>query len=237
MKIALIGYGKMGRAIEKAALVRGHEIVLKISSSNTADMTTEKLKLADVAIEFTSPDAARNNVLECLDAGINVVSGTTGWGEGLAEAGERAKSKDVAFLHATNFSIGVNIFFEVNKLLAALMNDRAEYNVEIDETHHIHKKDMPGGTAITIAEQILGQLKSKTGWILNEKSSGGNIPVFAHRVDEVPGTHRVTYSSEIDTIDIIHTAHNRDGFGIGAVMAAEFLAGKKGVFTMKDVLG
>ncbi len=238
MKIALIGYGKMGHAIEEIATKRGHEIVLRIRSSNIAEMTPEKLRDADVAIEFTNPDSAKYNVLDCISAGVNVVSGTTGWNDQLIEAGDNAKENNVAFLHASNFSIGVNIFFEINKLLASLMNGKAGYNVQVDETHHIHKKDAPGGTAITIAEQIVQKLSNKAGWALNDFSREDIIPVTANRIDEVPGTHKVTYSSPIDNIDIIHTAHNREGFAMGAVMAAEFLAGKKGgTYSMKDVLG
>ncbi len=237
MKIALIGYGKMGHAIEKVAVSRGHEVVLRISTSNIDELTAENLRMADVAIEFTTPESAENNVRKCIDAGVNIVSGTTGWSEGVSNAKAYAIKQHTGFLHATNFSIGVNIFFEVNKLLAGLMNGRSEYSVEVDETHHVHKKDMPGGTALTIVEQIIEKLRNKTGWALNSKTTEEIIPVYAHRTGEVPGTHRVTYSSAIDSIDIIHTAHNRDGFAQGAVFAAEYMAGRKGVFTMKDVLG
>ncbi|MCF8448778.1 MAG: 4-hydroxy-tetrahydrodipicolinate reductase [Taibaiella sp.] len=237
MKIALIGYGKMGQAIEKAAQSRGHEIVLRITSSNRHEFTTEKIRRADVAIEFTSPESADTNVMECLSAGVSVVCGTTGWNDRLQHARDNATEHKVAFLHASNFSVGVNVFFEINKLLASLMNGKTGYNVQVEETHHIHKKDAPGGTAITIAEQIIQNLTNKSGWALNESSSVEILPIFAHRIDEVPGTHKVTYSSAIDDIDIIHTAHNREGFALGAVLAAEFVAGKSGVFTMKDVLG
>lgn len=238
MKIALIGYGKMGHAIEQVALGRGHEVVLRINTANLHEMTREKLQEADVAIEFTKPDSAKYNVLDCMSAGINVVSGTTGWNDQLQDAKDNAIERNVAFLHASNFSIGVNIFFEINKLLASLMNGREGYNVRVEETHHVHKKDAPGGTAITIAEQIVQKLNNKTGWALNDATRQGTIPVIAHRVGEVPGTHHVTYSSPIDNIDIIHTAHNREGFAMGAVLAAEFLMGKKaGTYSMKDVLG
>jgi 4-hydroxy-tetrahydrodipicolinate reductase len=237
MKIALIGYGKMGHAIERIATGRGHEVVLRITSANRDEMSPDNLEKADVAIEFTGPGAALANVLQCLDAGLSVISGSTGWNEGLPQASEKATGMKVGFLHASNFSIGVNVFFEVNKLLSSLMNGRNEYEVTVEETHHVHKKDAPGGTAITIAEQIISNLDSKTRWELNGANAGEVLPVFAHRIDEVPGTHKVTWSSPIDTLEIIHTAHNRDGFALGAVLAAEYLHNKSGVFTMKDVLG
>ena len=237
MKIALIGYGKMGKAIEEIAIQRGHEVILKITSANRSDLNVATLSRADVAIEFTGPQAAWANVHDCLIAGVNVVSGSTGWNDHLAEAGTVAKAQDRGFLHASNFSVGVNIFFEINKLLATLMNGRTEYAVKVEETHHIHKKDAPGGTAITIAEQIIAQLREKQSWRLGGEDTTDILPVYAHRVGEVPGTHTVSYSSPIDTIDITHTAHSRKGFAQGAVLAAEFLAGKTGVFSMKDVLG
>ena len=236
MNIALIGYGKMGHAIEQIAIKRGHTISLRITSANRDEIDQANVKGVDVAIEFTRPESAKENVLRCIEAGVNVISGTTGWNEYLAEVRAEALEGNVAFLHASNFSIGVNIFFEVNKLLAALMNDRVEYAVKIEETHHIHKKDAPSGTAITIAEQILQSVHRRAGWELNG-TDGTKIPIVAHRVDNVPGTHSITYSSPIDDIEIIHTAHSRDGFALGAVLAAEYIAGKKGVFSMKDVLG
>jgi 4-hydroxy-tetrahydrodipicolinate reductase len=237
MNIALIGYGKMGQTIEAVAKKRGHNIVLRITSANKQDMNKEHLRHADVAIEFTSPESGRENVLQCLSSGISVVSGTTGWNERLEEANEQANQSKVAFLHASNFSIGVNIFFEINKLLASLMNGHPEYDVVIDETHHIQKKDAPSGTAITLADQIIKNLEQKHTWSLNSVNEHESIPVMAHRLEHVPGTHRVTYSSPIDDIQISHIAHNRDGFALGAVMAAEFVAGKEGIFSMKDVLG
>jgi len=237
MKIALIGYGKMGQAIERIALQRGHEIALRITTANRAEMTPGNLGGVDVAIEFTTPEVAQKNVADLLNAGVNTVSGSTGWNEGVEQARTMASEKGVGFIHASNFSVGVNIFFEVNKLLARLMNGRGEYDVQVEETHHIHKKDAPAGTAITLAEQIIAHLGGKTAWNLNGAGSTDVVPVFAHRIGDAPGTHKVSYSSEIDTIDIMHTAHNRDGFALGAVLAAEFLAGKKGVYSMKDVLG
>ncbi len=237
MKIALIGYGKMGKTIEQVAIKRGHEIVLKISSANKQYTDAAHLKLADAAIEFTRPESARENVLKCLEAGINVVCGTTGWNETVEDACQFAINHNAAFLHASNFSVGVNIFFEVNKLLASLMNSQPEYSVAIEETHHTQKKDAPSGTAITLADQILSNISRLKSWGLNNADNSEILPITAHRIENVPGTHKISYTSAIDTIDIIHTAHNRDGFALGAVLAAEYIAGKKGIFTMKDVLG
>jgi len=237
MNIALIGYGKMGQTIERIALSRGHNIVLRITSSNKEDMDKEHLQKADVALEFTRPESAKQNVLKCLSHGLNVVSGTTGWNENLRDARDKAIENNSAFLHASNFSIGVNIFFEINMLLASLMNNHPEYQVTVEETHHTQKKDAPSGTAITIAEQIIQNVNRIGHWALNDCNDPDSLPIIAHRIENVPGTHKVSYSSTIDDIEIIHTAHNRDGFALGAVMAAEFIAGKKGVFLMKDVLG
>lgn len=237
MKIALIGYGKMGHAIEKIAIQHGHQIVLKIRTANRHDMTSENLKKADVAIEFTRPDAAKENVLACLEAGLPVVCGTTGWNEQIGEAKIKAMENNTAFLQASNFSIGVNIFFEINKQLALLMNSQPDYNVTVEETHHTQKKDAPSGTAITIAEQILENLNRKKHWTKEYTNDPEAFPIIAHRIEDVPGTHNVKYSSLVDDIEIIHTAHNREGFAKGAVQAAEFICGKTGIFTMRDVLG
>jgi 4-hydroxy-tetrahydrodipicolinate reductase len=237
MNIALIGYGKMGHAIEEIATARGHNVVMRISSSNKNEMTTENLGKADVAIEFTKPEAALNNVLQCMEAGVSVVCGTTGWNEDVIKATTKAAETGTAFLQASNFSIGVNIFFEVNKLLASLMNEQPDYQVTVEETHHTQKKDAPSGTAITIAEQILENLKRKKNWATESTSDSDAFPVVAHRVENVPGTHVVRYSSDIDDIEITHTAHSRKGFALGAVLAAEYIAKRKGTFTMKDVLG
>jgi len=236
MNIALIGYGKMGKAIEQVALRRGHSIVLRITGSNKDEFTTDNLQKADVAIEFTNPHAAKENVLACLGMGVNVISGTTGWNTGLADAEQCAKENNAAFLHASNFSVGVNIFFEVNKALASLMSRHSEYDVMIEETHHTQKKDAPSGTAITLAEQILQNIGRKSSWALNDINEADTLPILAYRVENVPGTHKVSYSSPIDTIDIVHTAHTREGFAIGAVLAAEYIAGRQGIYTMKDVL-
>lgn len=237
MKIALIGYGKMGKAIEEIAIQRGHEIVMRIGTANKDEMNKENLQQADAIIEFTRPEAAKENVLQCLHAGVPVVCGTTGWNDGLEGARQIAVENDTAFLWASNFSVGVNIFFEVNKLLASLMNSQPEYDISIEETHHTQKKDAPSGTAITLAEQIIDNVDRKKHWEKESTDNPDNFPIIAHRIENVPGTHKITYHSEIDDIEIIHTAHNRQGFALGAVLAAEFVGGKQGVFTMKDVLG
>ena len=236
MKLALIGYGKMGHAIEQVAVKRGHEILLRITSANKHELDEANLRNVDVAIEFTNPVVAKENVILCLKAGVNVVCGTTGWNTDLAEAAAKAKEMGRGFLHASNFSVGVNIFFEVNKLLATLMDGRTEYDITIEETHHTQKKDAPSGTAITLAEQIIYGLSNKDHWSLNRADNKDAVQIIAHRVENVPGTHKVTYSSAIDDIEIIHTAHNREGFALGAVLAAEYIKGKTGVFSMKDIL-
>jgi len=241
MNIALIGYGKMGHTIERIAQERGHDIVLRITTANKNELTTTNLQQADVAIEFTNPTAAKENVIACINAGLPVVCGTTGWnsvmeGTGKDEVAEAMIKNNTAFLKTSNFSIGVNIFFEVNKLLASLMDEQPAYNVTIEEIHHTQKKDAPSGTAITLAEQILDSIERKKQWAL-DKHNTNDLQITAHRKEDVPGTHSVKYSSPIDDIEIIHTAHNRDGFALGAVLAAEFIVGKKGIFTMADVLG
>jgi len=237
MNIALVGYGKMGHAIEQVAMERGHSIALKITTANRHELDREHLSNVDVVIEFTRPEAARENVLDCLKAGVPVVCGTTGWNEGLAQARMAAEAHNTAFLQASNFSVGVNLFFELNKFLAALMEDQPQYDVVMEETHHTQKKDAPSGTAITLAEQILDNIKRKKHWTKEATGDPEAIPIIAHRMENVPGTHNIRYTSPIDDIEIIHTAHNREGFARGAVLAAEFLQGKKGNFTMRDVLG
>ncbi|MBA2746815.1 MAG: 4-hydroxy-tetrahydrodipicolinate reductase [Flavisolibacter sp.] len=237
MRIALIGYGKMGRLIEEMAIAKGHEIVLKVSSSNLDAFTVENFSMADVAIEFTSPEAAFENVRKCMDAGIAVVSGSTGWNDRMEDARKYCIEKNTAFLHSSNFSIGVNIFFEINKQLAELMSDQTDYDVQIKEIHHTAKKDAPSGTAVTIAEQILSKLEWKKQWVKAKTQSPEDLFIKSERTDPAPGTHLIKYSSDIDDIEIIHTAHNRKGFASGAIAAAEFIAGKKGVFTMREVLG
>jgi 4-hydroxy-tetrahydrodipicolinate reductase len=237
MRIALIGYGKMGKAIERIALGRGHEIVLKIDLDNGQDLTAENLSKADAAIEFTGPSSAANNLLKCVGTGIPVVCGTTGWLESYPQVKAAFEKKGSAFIYASNFSVGVNIFFELNKKLAALMASHREYAVEMKEIHHTQKKDAPSGTAITLAEQIQSSIPSLTHWVNRPAENPAELPIISERQDPAPGTHLVRYMSSIDDIEIIHTAHNRDGFAEGAVLAAEFIRNKKGIFTMQDVLG
>ncbi len=236
MKIALIGYGKMGKAIEEVAVNKGHSISLVIDLDNSNDLTTENLQKADVAIEFTTPETAMNNILKCFNAGVPVVCGTTGWLDKMEEVKQTCLKKDATFLYSSNYSIGVNIFFEVNKQLAELMS-KQDYGVTIEETHHTQKKDAPSGTAITIAEQILKQFPGKKRWVNDKSNNEEELSIISHRIDPAAGTHAVKYFSEIDDIGIIHTAHSRKGFSAGAVLAAEFIKDKKGIFSMKDVLG
>jgi len=238
MNIALIGYGRMGKAIEEIALRRGHTITCKISSQNLQEFNPRVLQWADVAIEFSTPESAYSNISLCINAGVPVISGTTGWLNKKEEIDQKCRDKNGAFLYASNFSIGVNIFFEINKRLATLMNKYEVYDVEIKEIHHKGKLDQPSGTAITLAKDIIDQVGRKKVWTImppSEKNSR-NLYIESERTDPAPGTHIVRYSSEIDDIEICHTAHTRKGFASGAVLAAEWLAGKKGVFEMKDVL-
>ncbi len=230
MKIALLGYGRMGKEIEKIAITRGHKIVLKKNNDESIDITT-----ADVAIDFSIPSSAFQNISNCLENNIPVVSGTTGWLEKYDEAVDICKSKKGAFIYASNFSVGVNIFFELNKQLAKMMNNLKDYDISMEEIHHTKKLDAPSGTAITLAEGIIDNTL-KQNWELDEKTSEENIPIKAIRTPDVPGTHSIFYSSEVDSIEIKHTANNRKGFALGAIIAAEWLIGKNGVFTMKDVL-
>lgn len=236
MKIALIGYGKMGKAIEAIALAKGHTVGLKIDMHNDEELTAENLRQHDVAIEFTGAHSAVKNIMACLDAGLPVVSGSTGWLEKWEKVKHYCHEKNGSLLYASNFSIGVNIFFEINKKLAELMAVLPEYGVSIEEVHHTAKMDAPSGTAITLAEQVLKQQSLKTAWINEVTSDPGKLSILSKREDPAPGTHHVKYTSDIDDIEIIHTAHSRDGFAAGAVMAANFLAGKKGIFTMQDVM-
>lgn len=236
MKIALLGYGKMGHAIEETAIKRGHTIVLKINDQNLEDLTKENIQKAQVAIEFTNPDSAVPNILFCLNEHVPVVCGTTGWLDNLKSIEDKSKELNGTFLYASNFSVGVNIFFELNKKLATLLKPRPAYNVAIEEIHHTQKKDAPSGTAITLAEQVIELSDKKDKWVNNESAKENELAISSKRIDEVAGTHSVKYSSAIDDIEIIHTAHNRKGFAEGAVLAAEFIVDKKGIFSMKDVL-
>jgi 4-hydroxy-tetrahydrodipicolinate reductase len=231
MKIALLGYGKMGKVIEKILLQRGHEIVLRKSSSTTFD----GLLIADVAIDFSLPNVAVENISECLENGIPVISGTTGWLDSYPEMVQLCNQKNGAFIYGSNFSLGVNLFFDLNEKLAKMMSQFEQYGVEIEEIHHTQKLDAPSGTAISLANGIIENSKYAS-WTLNENPSDSEIYIDAQRIENVPGTHSVIYDSLVDAIEITHTAHSRDGFAFGAVIAAEWIFGKKGVFTMKDVL-
>lgn len=237
LKIALIGYGKMGRTIEFIALERGHTVDLKIDIDSMGDFTKEKLLQCDAAIEFTGPHSAKENITRCLNAGIPVVSGSTGWLEDWAEVEGVCKEKNGSFLYASNFSVGVNIFFEVNKKLAQLMKGHPDYSVTMEEIHHTQKKDAPSGTAITLAEQIMKEIPVKQKWVNNETTDPQELSIISKREDPAPGTHSIKYSSAVDDIEIIHTAHSRNGFALGAVLAAEYIYNKKGIFNMKDILG
>lgn len=236
MKIALVGYGKMGKAIEEIALQKGHTIDLKINSTNTGDLNKHHLQNCDVAIEFTHPKVAPQNIIRCLEAGIPIVSGSTGWLADWENITQKCIELNGSFLYASNFSIGVNIFFELNTCLAKWMNEQQSYNVDIEEIHHTQKKDAPSGTAITLARQIIEHIDRKTTWVNRQQQSENELSITSKRVDPAPGTHIVNYRSEIDDITITHTAHSRKGFATGAVLAAEFLQNKKGIFSMKDVL-
>ncbi len=237
MNIALIGYGKMGKAIEEIAIQRGHHLILIIDIDNLDELNGANLSKADLAIEFTGPHSAFENVMKCLQGGVPVVCGTTGWQEKQEEAKQYCISHNGTLLFASNFSVGVNIFFELNKKLAALMASHPEYDVNLIEVHHTQKKDAPSGTAITLAEEILELIPRKKTWVNHPSHRADELVIASERVDPAPGIHKVRYNSPIDDIQIIHEAHNRKGFAIGAVLAAEFIQDKKGIFSMKDVLG
>lgn len=233
MKIALFGYGKMGKEIEQIALQRGHEIVLKIKGTEEYDISQ-----AEIAIDFSVPNAALSNIVSCFRNNVPVISGTTGWLDDFDKAIDVCKENNGSFIYASNFSIGVNIFFELNKQLAKMMNSQKEYSINLEEIHHTKKLDTPSGTAITLAEGIINHT-SKRDWQLKERQTQINaetILIEAKRVPDVPGTHIISYESQIDSIEIKHTAHNRKGFALGAVIAAEWLNNKIGIYTMKDVL-
>ena len=235
MNIAIIGYGKMGKVIEKLALERGHHITVKINSSNIGDFNKQYLTGTDVAIEFSTPEVGYENVKHLIDWGIPTVSGTTGWKDKLRDINILAKQKETGFIYASNFSLGVNLFFALNEYLAVLMNDKA-YNVSVEEIHHTSKKDSPSGTAITLAEQIISN-SSYMSWVNNDSDQNKTIPIVSKRENPAPGTHTISYKSSIDTINIQHIAHSREGFALGAILAAEWIIGKTGVHTMKEVLG
>jgi len=232
MKIALLGYGKMGQTIEKIAVSRGHEIVLTIDK----DSPEYDISVADVAIDFSIPSSAVDNITNCLNNNVPIISGTTGWLDHFEDIKKLCSDQKGAFIYASNYSLGVNIFFELNNYLAKMMGNLDQYNVAIEEIHHKQKLDEPSGTAITLAEGVIEHTQN-TQWELDKASEENSIPISAIRSPEVPGTHTITYNSSVDQIDIKHTAHNRQGFAFGAVVAAEWIVGKTGVFTMKDVLG
>ncbi len=238
MRIALIGYGKMGKAIEEIALSRGHEISLRATSSHP--LKDHDLSQSDVAIEFSRPELAVEHINTCISNSLPVVVGTTAWHEQLPGVIERTQKENGSILYASNFSIGVNIFFEINKKLASLMSGHSEFKACIEEIHHLQKLDAPSGTAIALADQILENNESYMSWVLGEENAphtnDGQLGITSYRKPDIPGTHTITYSSEIDSVTITHEAHNRKGFALGAVIAAEFIYGKKGVFTMNDVL-
>lgn len=245
MKIALLGYGKMGKIIEKIALDRKHQIVLIIDRDNLHDLTADNLQMADVAIEFSTPGTALGNIKQCLDAGVPVVVGTTGWHEQLSAIRQRCEQENKSFIYGTNFSVGVNIFFHVNKLLAKIMNRYPYYDVQVEEIHHTQKLDAPSGTAITIAEGIIENLDAKKDWVnvltnegqddTGDNAKAEELLIESYRIDSVPGTHTVIYDSEIDSIEFKHTAHNRNGFALGAVLAAEWIQDKKGFYSVEDM--
>lgn len=236
MKIALIGYGKMGKEIEKIAIAQGHSVVMKIDEHNIREFTVENLKKADVAVEFTSPESAVSNIFKCFEASVPVVCGSTGWLKRFDEVKQACLDKKQAFFYASNYSIGVNLFFHMNEILAKLMKPYPTYIPSMEEIHHIHKKDAPSGTGITLAEGIIKNQGGVKKWALQENAQPGDLPILAKREGEVPGTHIVHYTSSCDKITIIHEAYSRKGFAEGAVTAAAWLIGKKGVFGMNDLL-
>ena len=242
MNIALIGYGKMGQINERFAIERGHEIVLKISVDNLDDLTTANLKKADVAIDFSAPDAAIGNIYACFDANVPLVVGTTGWYGQLQQIKNECLSGNNSLLYGSNFSIGVNLFFHINEVLAKLMNNYPAYEVQVEEIHHTQKLDSPSGTAMTLAEGIIDQIDRKAEWVnelegqeLTDVLKKEQLLILSDRIENVPGTHTVIYSSEVDEIAIKHTAHSRAGFALGAVIAAEWLQHKQGFYNISDI--
>ena len=235
MKIALIGYGKMGKEIEAIALKRGHEVILKIDKDNQDEMNIVNLKKADVAIEFSTPHTVVENIYKCFNAHLPVVVGATGWYDKFDEIIAHCEGNRGSLFHATNFSVGVNLFFKLNSYLAELMNKYEDYDISMEEIHHIHKLYKPSGTAISLANQILNKVKRKEKWSIDEKTPNA-LHIVDKREGEVPGTHIVKYHSSIDDIEIMHKAHSRKGFALGAVIAAEFLQGKTGVYSMNDLI-
>lgn len=235
MKAAIIGYGKMGREIEKILIDRGHEVALIIDIDNASDLNDENLKNIDVAIEFTTPSTAYANIRKCLEASTAVVSGTTGWTEQLAELQDLCREKGGAMFYASNYSLGVNLMFRLNRELARLMNNFSAYEITMSETHHTEKKDSPSGTAVTLAEDIISRIDRKQGWVNEPTSDASLIAIESLRIGATPGDHSVTYTSEDDVLEIRHSIKNRRTLALGAVVAAEFLCGKQGIYTMEDL--
>jgi 4-hydroxy-tetrahydrodipicolinate reductase len=236
MNIALIGYGKMGKEIEQIAISRGHTIVLKVDVSNANSYSIDELRKADVAIEFSTPEAVIKNIYKCFDENIPVVVGTTGWLDQLEDVKKNCSDKNQTLFYTSNYSIGVNLFFKVNEYLAKLMNSKSDYRISMEEIHHVHKLDAPSGTAISLANQIIENNTQKQKWVNTISDNKNELEIISKRIDEVPGTHTVTYSSAVDEISITHIAHNRKGFALGAVIAAEWVKEKKGIFGMNDLL-
>ncbi len=226
----------MGKEIEAIALSRGHTIILKVSSENATTYSVEELKKADVAIEFSTPEAVVRNINKCFEASVPIIVGTTGWHKNLDEVIQKCNEKNQTLFHASNYSIGVNLFFKLNEYLAKLMNKYPDYNASMEEIHHVHKKDSPSGTAITLANKIVENLEKKLKWVNESASEENELEIVSKRIDEIPGTHTVTYGSEVDEISITHIAHSRKGFALGAVIAAEWTKGKKGIFGMDDLM-
>lgn len=237
MNILLLGYGKMGKVIEQIVLSRGHQVVGKIDISNRHELATFSRDNVDAVIEFSAPEAAYENLKWCMSKGLPTVCGTTGWLHHRPEIEQLCLENKAAFFYASNYSIGVNLFFRLNKQLAKLIAPYSQYSVHTTEIHHIHKLDAPSGTAITLAEGLIQQLSNKTEWVNTEEGTENQIPILSLREGEVPGTHIIRYDSEVDSIEIKHTAHNRQGFALGAVVAAEWLAPREGVFGMDELLG
>jgi 4-hydroxy-tetrahydrodipicolinate reductase len=242
MKIALLGYGKMGHIIDQFAVDRNHEIVLKIDAHNAGELTNENLKKAAIAIDFSTPYTVVHHIKKCFEANVPIVVGTTGWYDHLPQIKNECEHHGHSLLYASNFSIGVNLFFAVNKILAKMMNPYPQYDVQIEEIHHTHKLDSPSGTAITMAEGVIEQMNRKKEWVNELVGTRPDIShqpnqlfIESYRLEEVPGTHTVIYSSEVDDIELKHTAHNRNGFALGAVLAAEWLQGKTGFFSVNDL--
>jgi 4-hydroxy-tetrahydrodipicolinate reductase len=236
MKIALLGYGKMGKMVEQLLLRDHHEVILKVNSSSRSDLTVEQLKGADAVIEFSSPQSVLNNIKLCLDAAVPMVVGTTGWQDYLPEVKQWCLEKNGSIIYASNFSVGVNIFFNINRRLAELMKSRDEYNVKITETHHTEKKDAPSGTAISIANDILRESSFKTSWVNHETDNSSELIILSRREENVIGIHAIEYSSAVDSIEIKHEAFSREGFARGAILAAQWLRGKQGFFEFSEIL-